>query len=111
MPTYEYSCDRCGGFELWRHHREAGQAAACPTCRTDARRVYVAPAARTPKNMLMMAGVGREGRDQIVRAHTGEPRVVAGTPKGTRVSGGITTPLHVHKHRHAPSRPWQVGHC
>jgi putative FmdB family regulatory protein len=111
MPTYEYACDRCGNFELWRNHRDAAQGASCPRCASDARRVFFAPATRTPRNMLLMAGAGREGRDRIVRAHTGEPKVISGPPKGTRVSGGLNGPLHIHGHRHAPSRPWQVGHC
>ena len=110
MPTYEYDCDRCGPFDVWRDHRDAGHGASCPACGSAARRVFLAPAARTPKAMLMMAGTGREGRDRIVRAHTGEPKVIEGPPTGTRVTGGLRGPLRIHNHRHPPSRPWQVGH-
>ena len=111
MPSYEFTCDACGTFEHWRDHRQASDAALCPACGANAARRFSAPAARTPRAMRMMGGANAEGRDRIVRAHTGEPRVVTGPPSGTRVSGGLNKPLRIHDRPHRPSRPWQVGHC
>ena len=111
MPSYEYLCDRCGPFDRWRDHRDASAAMSCPGCGEPARRVFSVPAARSARSMRLLTGVGAEGRDRIVRAHTGEPRIVSEAPKGTRVSGGLKGPLHIHDRPHRPSRPWQVGHC
>jgi putative FmdB family regulatory protein len=111
LPLYEFICDGCGPFERWRDHRQAAQAMACPACGQPARRIFSTPAARAPRAMRLMTGVGPEGRDRIVRAHTGEPRIVSEAPVGTRVSGGLAGPLHIHGRPHPPSRPWQVGHC
>jgi putative FmdB family regulatory protein len=43
MPLYEYECDRHGSFELVRPMSQSGESAACPTCRSAARRVITAP--------------------------------------------------------------------
>jgi putative FmdB family regulatory protein len=111
MPDYQYLCDVCGPFDRWRDHREASHPMSCPACARPARRIFSPPAARTPRNMLMMAGMGPEGRARTVRAYTGEPAVISGPPTGTRVTGGLNGPLHIHDRPHRPSRPWQVGHC
>jgi len=111
MPTYAFACAACGPYEEWRDHRRAAEAAACPACGGEARRVFAAPAARAPRVQRLMFGVGKEGRDRIVRAHTGEPKVMEAPPPGARITGGLTGPAHVHHTPHRPSRPWQVGHC
>jgi putative FmdB family regulatory protein len=110
MPTYEFSCARCGAFEQWRDAGRAGEPCACPACGEPARRAF-AFAARAPRAAGLLSWVSAEGRDRIIRAHTGEPRIVEGPPAGTRVTGGLTGPVHVHNRPHHPSRPWQVGHC
>jgi len=54
MPTYEYDCSRCGGFDALRSIARRNDPAACPACGADAQRVIgsapqlsrVAPATR-----------------------------------------------------------------
>ena len=98
MPVYEFVCGRCGPFERWRDHREAGAAVDCDECGAAAQRVFSSPAARAPRSMRLMTGLAAEARERVVRAHTGEPRIVSQPPVGTRVSGGLIGPLHIHDH-------------
>ncbi len=111
MPTYEFRSTTCGPFEERRDHSRAAEGASCPGCGAGAERVFGAPAGRTPRAERLMFGVGAEGRDRIVRAHTGEPKIMEAPPAGARITGGLTGPARVHHHPHRPSRPWQVGHC
>src|SRR5205823_9877837 len=43
VPIYAFICEGCGQFELVRPMAEASTAAACPTCGTEARRVFTPP--------------------------------------------------------------------
>ncbi len=111
MPTYAFRCAACGPYEERRDHRRAGERSCCPACGAQGGRVFGVPAVRTARAQRLLSGVGAEGRDRIVRAHTGEPKVVEAPPQGARVTGGLTGPVHVHQPGRLPSRPWQVGHC
>lgn len=42
MPTYDYECAGCGGFEAIRSISARNEAAACPECHQPAPRVLVA---------------------------------------------------------------------
>jgi len=42
MPTYDYACPDCGGFEALRSLAQRGEPCACPDCGTGAPRVFVA---------------------------------------------------------------------
>lgn len=45
MPTYEYACDACGGFDALRPIAERDAPCACPACGAAARRaLFTAPA-------------------------------------------------------------------
>ena len=48
MPTYDYDCPDCGGFDALRSLAQRNEPAACPDCGTRAPRVFVAGAARWP---------------------------------------------------------------
>ncbi len=111
MPTYAFSCAACGPYEERREHHRAAEASACPACGAEGRRVFGVPAVRTARAQRLMFGVGKEGRDRIARAHTGEPKVMEAPPPGARITGGLSGPVHVHHPGRPPSRPWQVGHC
>lgn len=52
MPTYDYACAKCGGFEAIRPLADRNHPAACPNCRGEAGRVFVA----APRLGLMEAG-------------------------------------------------------
>lgn len=41
MPTYEYDCPSCGGFDAFRSLAERNEPAACPGCATLSPRVFV----------------------------------------------------------------------
>ncbi|HEY7144979.1 MAG TPA: zinc ribbon domain-containing protein [Streptosporangiaceae bacterium] len=43
MPVYVFSCRDCGTFELSRPMADAGDAARCPACRGESRRVFTPP--------------------------------------------------------------------
>jgi len=41
MPTYDYGCPSCGGFDAFRSLAERNEPAACPDCGTHSPRVFV----------------------------------------------------------------------
>jgi putative FmdB family regulatory protein len=43
MPLYEFKCNECGVFDLWRTMAESSSPADCPTCQAAARRIFSAP--------------------------------------------------------------------
>jgi putative FmdB family regulatory protein len=44
MPLYDFRCDDCGSFEIWRTMAEFSQPVHCPTCTEPAKRVFSPPA-------------------------------------------------------------------
>ncbi len=52
MPTYDYNCRNCGGFDALRRVSERDDAAACPGCAQPSPRVF----ASAPRLALMDAG-------------------------------------------------------
>jgi len=91
MPVYEYRCEYCGPFELWRDHREPGEP-SCPECGGESRRIYSAPAVND------RTGARGEVRRKMDRGP--EPRI------GRKSSPGDPFP----KPRRGGGRPWQIGH-
>ena len=89
MPVYVFTCTVCGRFEESRPMTRAGDAARCPLCREQARRVF------TPPSLAALAGPVRQAlAAQEASAH--EPRVV--DQKRGR-------PLP-HPHPTSPTPPW-----
>ena len=41
MPTYDYACPQCGGFEAFRTVNARNDAALCPDCGAASARVFV----------------------------------------------------------------------
>ncbi|TAK75356.1 MAG: zinc ribbon domain-containing protein [Aquabacterium sp.] len=41
MPTYDYDCPDCGGFDAFRSLSMRNEPAACPQCATPSPRVFV----------------------------------------------------------------------
>jgi len=52
MPTYDYDCGRCGGFDAIRTLAQRDAPADCPACGAASPRVFVA----APRLALMAAG-------------------------------------------------------
>ena len=91
MPVYAFSCAGCGSFELMRPMAQAAAPAQCPTCGTEARRVF------TPPGLALLATRVRGVLDMEERsAH--EPAVA--TEKRGRAL----------PHSHGPSPPWVLSH-
>lgn len=87
MPVYVFTCPVCGRFELARPMARAGEAACCPECRCEARRVY------TPPNHALLTSEVR-GALGAEEASAHEPRVVD-TKYGRPM-----------RHRPEPTPPW-----
>ena len=69
MPMYVFACQECGSFELARPMAEASSRACCPTCQSEARRVF------TPPRLTRLAAPMRRALEtEEASAH--EPRVV-----------------------------------
>jgi putative FmdB family regulatory protein len=73
VPVYEYRCDHCGPFDLWRPPEEASAPVACLQCSGPARRAYSPLANLTRVGVLATGSSGDPTR--IDRARTGEPSV------------------------------------
>jgi putative FmdB family regulatory protein len=53
MPTYDYACTGCGGFDAFRSLAQRNEPAACPDCGAGSPRVF----ATAPRLALMDGGV------------------------------------------------------
>ena len=53
MPTYDYTCGDCGGFDALRSLTERNQPATCPECGVASPRVF----ATAPRLALMDGGI------------------------------------------------------
>jgi putative FmdB family regulatory protein len=88
VPTYDYRCSRCGGFELLRPLAKADAEASCPGCGDAARRIFTAPALRRLDPALRRALDAGAGSAEA-------PRVVNTVPGRSRRATPITTdPRH-----------------
>jgi putative regulatory protein, FmdB family len=79
MAIYEYTCSRCGDFDVRLALGTAPQTCACPTCAQPARRVFSVPGlAATSKTVL----THREREERSGEA----PEVVSEVPRGRRTA-------------------------
>ncbi|NMM13471.1 MAG: zinc ribbon domain-containing protein [Rhodoferax sp.] len=63
MPTYDYACPDCGGFDALRPLAARNEAAPCPDCGADAARVFV-----TAPRLALMEGSTRRALETNERA-------------------------------------------
>ncbi|VWX63018.1 FmdB family transcriptional regulator [Burkholderiales bacterium 8X] len=113
MPTYDYRCAACGGFDALRRLGERDLPAACPACGAESPRV-MSPA---PLLALMPDGTRRAIATNERAAH--EPRRSGdyarlkhpsgcGCCSGARRSATVTAP---NGNKAFPSkRPWMISH-
>jgi putative FmdB family regulatory protein len=92
MAAYDFTCERCGAFEVRRPMAEAEKPANCPQCRGEARRLFAAPLTYRSSPAARDA-LGREEASRHEPARTNEVR-------------GRPLP-HVHG---GPSQPWTISH-
>jgi putative FmdB family regulatory protein len=104
MPLYEYECGTCGTFDQRRAMSEASAPINCPVCQSEARRVFSLPGLYRTTEL---------DRKVLNRAEQGsEPRVQQ--TSGTHEHGQACNHQHGQHptaHKHAPTRPWMLGHC
>ena len=113
MPTYEYDCAACGGFDAFRSMSERNEPAACPECGGACGRVCA-----TAPRLGLLEGGTRRAMDVNERAKH-EPRssrdyqrlkhpAGCGCCSGTRPKATVTAPNGA---KAFPSkRPWMISH-
>ncbi len=112
MPTYDYACPDCGGFDALRTLARRDEPAACPDCGTSSPRVMVT----APRLALMASGTRdaiatnerashapRSSRDQPARHPAGCGCCSTGR-RGATVTAGNGTKAFPSK------RPWMISH-
>ncbi len=99
MPLYNYSCADCGPFRAWQSMSNAAEPVACPTCAGLAARMVSAPfvANMDPHNRIAHQRNEKSAHEPRVATHQ-------------MLHGQRRTAQHRHAHRHAPTRPWTIGH-
>ena len=113
MPTYDYDCPSCGGFDAFRPLSERNEPAACPDCATASPRVFVT----APRLALMNSGtrnaMGVNERARHEPKHSGEYArlkhpVGCGCCSTSRNKATVTAPNGA---KAFPSkRPWMISH-
>jgi putative FmdB family regulatory protein len=113
MPTYDYECAGCGGFDALRSVSRRDEPAACPRCGAAAPRVMSA----APRLALMADGTRRAIAVNERAAH--EPKrsgdyarlrhpAGCGCCSGAKRSATVTAPNGA---KAFPSkRPWMISH-
>jgi len=107
MPTYEYDCATCGGFEETRPMAEYDQPQPCPGCGDLApRAIFSVPA------MAMMDGAARSAHATNERSANAPRRSHAGNcgccRPGKLSAESVSAPAT--KSVGANSRPWMISH-
>lgn len=113
MPTYDYDCPSCGGFDAFRSLSERNEPVACPDCGTASARVFV-----TAPRLALMDGGTRSAMSTNERArhepqHSGSYARMKHPPGcgccGTgRSKATVTAPNGA---KAFPSkRPWMISH-
>jgi putative FmdB family regulatory protein len=88
VPTYDYRCPGCGGFEVRRPMAESASTASCPGCGQAAARVFGAPALRRLDPTV------RRALDASARS-ADSPQVVTSVPGRSRRATPVSTdPRH-----------------
>lgn len=84
MPTYEYSCEKCGSFEIWQSIKD-NALGVCPTCGSKVHRLISANVG------FVLKGSGFYQNDYkntpTVPVKTPGPTKVEEKPKGDIVPG------------------------
>lgn len=118
MPTYDYACPHCGGFDALRPLARRDEPAACPACGTASPRVLAAPArlacldGRTRHALETNERSANQPRSsgEYADGRSGRPRHPAGCGccTGGRRSATVTAPNGT---KSSPGkRPWMISH-
>jgi putative FmdB family regulatory protein len=88
VPTYGYDCTDCGAFDLVRPMAEAGEVAPCPGCGAPGRRLFGAPALRSPLDPALTGAIDASARTAEA------PGVVDRLPASRRRTRYTADPRH-----------------
>jgi putative FmdB family regulatory protein len=113
MPTYDYACASCGGFDAFRSMAQRDEPVACPDCGAAAPRVFVS----APRLALLASGT-RSAMDTNERARhepkkSGEyARLRHPAGCGCCVPGkrGATLTAANGNKAFPSKRPWMISH-
>jgi putative FmdB family regulatory protein len=86
MPLYEFRCNECGVFDVWRSMSESSTPAHCPECTKPGQRIF------SPVMTL--------SRTISIKKQSSEPKLIERDREPT-------TPRVQY---HSGTRPWMVGH-
>lgn len=113
MPTYDYACHECGGFDAYRTVAARNEAAACPDCGAASPRVFA-----TAPRLALMEGSTRRAIEVNERARH-EPKSSGNYarlkhPAGcgccsTSIRGATVTAPNGNK-AFPSKRPWMISH-
>lgn len=118
MPTYDYACGDCGGFDAFRPLAQRNEPCACPACGGAAQRVFVSMpslACTSPEQRRAIEtneraqNVPRSSRDGD--ASYGRLRHPSGCgccSTSTRRSSTVTAPNGAKTF--PTKRPWMISH-
>ena len=113
MPTYDYACPQCGGFEAFRTLSARNEVALCPGCSAASTRVFV-----SAPRLALMADSTRSAMDTNERARY-EPKrsgdyarlkhpAGCGCCSSGKRGATVTAP---NGNKAFPSkRPWMISH-
>ena len=113
MPTHDYACPDCGGFDAFRSLADRNQAAACPDCGHAAARVFA-----TATRLALMDGGTRHAMATHERARH-EPKTSAEYARLRHPAGcGCCSTARHGATLQAPNgnmafpskRPWMISH-
>jgi putative FmdB family regulatory protein len=113
MPTYDYACSQCGGFDAFRTLAARNEAAVCPDCGGASPRVF----ASAPR-LALMEGSTRRAMDVNERARH-EPKRSGDYARLKHPSGcgccstgkrGATVTASNGNKAFPSRRPWMISH-
>ncbi len=133
MPVYNYTCQDCGDFDLFRSIEDRNAAACCPECQGFAERCIVAPHLALMNRNVRFAHTTNERSRHEPRLSTGSPSAVAAeeakalkSRRGHTCSSGcshgpagsksvrqkryVETKLGNLQAQKQSARPWMLGH-
>lgn len=113
MPTYDYACADCGGFDAIRSLAQRDEPAACPDCGGASLRVFVA----APRLALMASGLRsamatneRARHEPKSSADYARSKHPAGCGCCSSVKKGATIKDAKGNKAFPSKRPWMISH-
>ena len=113
MPTYDYSCSQCGGFDAFRALAARNEAVSCPDCGAASGRVFA-----TAPRLALMEGSTRRSMETNERAKH-EPKRSGEYARLKHPSGcgccstskrGATVTAPNGNKAFPSKRPWMISH-